>query len=1153
MDVPAKKYRTNTRTRRASVTRLAGLVFLGVFLSACSGNSFVARKFDDFTAHYNKFYNANRTFQQQERNLEQGDEKIDTDRYLTTFELPRQRGRSAEFEKVITKSADLLRNHPRSKWVDDALMLIGKSYFYQSNFVGAEQKFNEIINLEGELKDEAEFWLARTLVAGQSTTAAEEIIAAALADEDLDKKWRARFLLLRGDLRTDVGRRELAIADIEEGLEHVDDGDTSARAYFLLGQLYEQEGRFEDAVEAYRRAQGKKPLYELAYAALVGEIRALGLHADPEAALDKLQRAMRENKHFQNRYHLQYMQARVLASAGDPIAAQEGFFEQLYPSDPTRRTNLRGEVHYRLGELYRDYLGDFYAAGVHFDTASTALPGAPAQNEQWAPDAIIDAKEAAATFRDYRETLDQVTRMDSLLYLGSLDAAAFDSAVAAVRVQLAEEAARIQAELERIRTESRFRQAVSDTDSRAAAQPRQTTDGSALEAFGFLNHKNLQRVQEAFQNFKDVWGDRPLVPGWRREEAVALAQRQASTANGAPGETNENGGSGQQVRFLPPVDVSEVPRDSASQAEMRAERAEARYRLANVLFLSIGLPDSAAKWYRRVIDEDTDQAVAHRALYAMAEVHEALGDAEQSRRTLERVIDRYPDSEFAGKARARLGIEVETEFVSTDTLEIATGRYEDAYRFWEARDYRSAIDSMVRVAADFPETEIAAKSLLAAARIFLEKAHRDGDDYYGVIQLSDSLFTDDEVVDAIAAAAPPPTQKAPSDSSETSLPDSASVDSSAAPGLDTVLVDTEEPPTADADLTASPEEITAEETVAEAPDTVSTRGVADRVAERALRRRGDEKLVVTEELKGPRSDELAVRPDADRNTPVVADDADELPPERRTQRLDLEKEASDSIAIASEEQAPPAVDTPQFVGARAEIVDPAADSSAIAASPDAIAIVSPQTSPPQAADTTASPDIHPQAVLAPDDTISVAAAPDTMASLTPEDIASAVDSTLSEGIRPAVAEAVDDSAASTPPAPRTPSTTPPAPKVPEIEWTKPDYFVHGIIPIPMTLHALYGSVATHFSQTPYGERAVELRQGLEAARTALAVAELASERAAVDTPGGAPDVDEPERESESSSAADTPAPAPGSILTAPDSTLARPSEATPDPVLKSER
>jgi hypothetical protein len=125
--------------------------------------------------------------------------------------------------------------------------------------------------------------------------------------------------------------------------------------------------------------------------------------------------------------------------------------------------------------------------------------------------------------------------------------------------------------------------------------------------------------------------------------------------------------------------------------------------------------------------------------------------------------------------------------------------------------------------------------------------------------------------------------------------------------------------------------------------------------------------------------------------------------------------------------------------------------------------------------------------------------------------------------------------------------------VPKIEWTKPDYFVDGIIPIPLTLHALYGSVATHFGQTPYGKRAVELQQGLEAARTALAVAELAEERAAAEKPDAASEVDDPERVSENPGAADAPATTPGSILTTPDSTPGKPPAAMPDPVQKSER
>ncbi|MFV1981759.1 MAG: tol-pal system YbgF family protein, partial [Rhodothermia bacterium] len=130
-------------------------ILAAVLMSGCTRSGFLGRQFDDLTARYNTYYNANRTFNEQEKKLEKRDPKIEMDRYLLVFEVPEVRGRSAEFEKVIEKSADLLRKHPQSKWVDNALMLIGKSYFYQTNYVGAEQKFTEVGTLDGPLFDEA--------------------------------------------------------------------------------------------------------------------------------------------------------------------------------------------------------------------------------------------------------------------------------------------------------------------------------------------------------------------------------------------------------------------------------------------------------------------------------------------------------------------------------------------------------------------------------------------------------------------------------------------------------------------------------------------------------------------------------------------------------------------------------------------------------------------------------------------------------------------------------------------------------------------------------------------------------------------------------------------------------------------------------------
>ena len=220
----------------------AALFLVLATLTGCTRSSFVGRQFDDLTARYNTHYNANRTFKEQERRLQKEEKPVDLDRYLEIYEVPQTQGRSAEFEKVIEKSADLLRKHPESKWVDDALMLIGKSYFYQSNYVGAEQKFNEVIALGGSLTDEATFWMSRTLVASQSNQAAEDVIRTALASEELKDDWRPRLLLLLGDLRAETGDWEGAIEAIQAGLEDINKGDIAARAEFALGQLLETVG-----------------------------------------------------------------------------------------------------------------------------------------------------------------------------------------------------------------------------------------------------------------------------------------------------------------------------------------------------------------------------------------------------------------------------------------------------------------------------------------------------------------------------------------------------------------------------------------------------------------------------------------------------------------------------------------------------------------------------------------------------------------------------------------------------------------------------------------------------------------------------------------------------------------------------------------------
>lgn len=736
--------------RPASGGLLLALATL-VFVTGCGKTSFVGRRFDNFTAYYNTFYNAQHAFETGVKALEKQDQPIDRDRYLPLFTSPSSSAAGKEFENAIKKSADVLRSHPTSRWVDDALLLIGKSYYYQRNYVGAIQKFNEVIQLASPLEDEARFWLARTLIASSDYDQATEHLTLSLNREGLSSRWEAMLRLALGELHVKRQAWEDAAVELAAGVENVRDSDLGARAQFLLGQVLETMGRYDEATRAYQGVQRFKPLYELSYAAQLSTIRVLGMHGDADHALRLLRRMERDDKNYSNRYELAYYRGRILQRLGRADDALALYDEILYDAEGGGAANLRGRVHYAVAELFRDVYRDFPLAAAYFDTARTTLRASGRQTgaaaatigaseELYTPAAITDAEEQAERFRNYATVYAEVARMDSLLYLGSLDDEAFAEKILEIRKQRARELAEQQRLAEQQQAMQRFQGgAVGATqDARGSSASEQ-----AGTAAGFLFHKDPLRVQEGRLNFEQRWGDRPLVPNWRRIDAVrAVAQSpEAQAAAEQGGRFARDGSRRREEDALPQIDLSAIPRDSVRQAKMRAERANARYALANVLFLGMSRPDTAAAWYRLVIDEDGDQEVAQRAFYALAEVQRATGDTLAARRLYQQVLQAYPNSDFAGQVRERLGLAPEPK-VATDSLALAEQAYDHAYARWRRGFYSDALNKMVALAAQYPETEVAPRALLAAGAIYAEWAERDSLDLFGPLPLSvpDSLL-----------------------------------------------------------------------------------------------------------------------------------------------------------------------------------------------------------------------------------------------------------------------------------------------------------------------------------------------------------------------------------------------------------------------------
>ncbi|HCX72299.1 MAG TPA: hypothetical protein DHM37_01130, partial [Candidatus Cloacimonas sp.] len=120
----------------------------------------------NFNAYYNTFYNAKKL-------------------YKEASEMPRRDdGRAnsnaiGKYNQVIKKCGIILTDYKDSKYADDALMLMGKAFYYKGRgYVQAIEKFEELIKFypESEFYEEAHLYLAKShYQMNKKTQAIEEL------------------------------------------------------------------------------------------------------------------------------------------------------------------------------------------------------------------------------------------------------------------------------------------------------------------------------------------------------------------------------------------------------------------------------------------------------------------------------------------------------------------------------------------------------------------------------------------------------------------------------------------------------------------------------------------------------------------------------------------------------------------------------------------------------------------------------------------------------------------------------------------------------------------------------------------------------------------------------------------------------------------
>jgi len=192
---------------------------------------------EDFTTYFNLYYNTTDLFEEAEKTIKE--QKRDL---FSSEELPIPGTTNTQLTKVIEKSSKILQFNPESAYVDEALLILGKSFYYQKNYLKALRKFQELIATqpESDLRLETELWIGKTQIKlkeypdalAQLKSVREKAI------EDGEDEFIKDAYIEEIIYRNKIEEFQTAIALCNEFLGVSGDDVVNAEVVFELGKLY---------------------------------------------------------------------------------------------------------------------------------------------------------------------------------------------------------------------------------------------------------------------------------------------------------------------------------------------------------------------------------------------------------------------------------------------------------------------------------------------------------------------------------------------------------------------------------------------------------------------------------------------------------------------------------------------------------------------------------------------------------------------------------------------------------------------------------------------------------------------------------------------------------------------------------------------------
>ncbi len=674
---------------------------------------------ENFTTYFNLYYNADELFEKSEQQI------LEQKKELFSTETPTLPGTAAaDLQKVIEKCSNILQFSPNSSYVDEALMMLGKAFYYQKSYLKSKQKFEELIatQTESEYLLEAQLWIGkcemrlRNYPEGLAILGEVRNIAIEEEDDEIIQEAFIEEIVYRKTIEDYSG----AIQSANNFLAVSENDDIKADVWYEVGNLNMLIDEVKNAVGAYRNVFEYSPDYELEVAAKIKLGRALREIGEHEEAL-----ALFEDMRSEDKYSEKYSDLDLeIGITQSVLGNYDEAVTQLTIVDTTYKNSQNaGVAKYELASVYETGLKQLDSAAVYYQKAATStLP----------PDYIVQAKEKNRIFTRYTSLRnDQNKYGKQLFYLLNPDEFKKDSAqYVQDSLAIAEEIAEVK-ELQEIwaglDTLMRGKQDTTGyyQDSLKVADTLITILQDSLEyinrdsVFSWVRNP-IYADSMITQQFDSMFTNRTFDPNAK----MILEQRRRE----------QESFTNQLVASLPDTlkfKNNPPKRPKISEDSLKTLLAKNQLDLGNLFLSELNFPDSAYWYYDINISEYANTPYYPNSLFALGSYYLTVDNKDKADSLFHIIYENYKNESIVNAAADMLN----KPFIDLN-YDPALDEYEKAEEHLLAGEYYTALNKLETIPVLYPASDVAPKAIYTAGWI----EENELKNYSAAIEFYDTLI-----------------------------------------------------------------------------------------------------------------------------------------------------------------------------------------------------------------------------------------------------------------------------------------------------------------------------------------------------------------------------------------------------------------------------